>query len=104
MMDAKEGVARLVAAAEKLLMETARLARDVETLNGRIQKFDDEIVPGKVLSVPRKAWNIGDALNMIEEARTRIRNCEYELTTIRGRMDAIESDAISRDEMKPFIK
>lgn len=103
-MDAKEGVARLVSAAEKLLMETSRLKRDVETLSGRIQKFDDEIIPWQEPISPRKAWNIVDALNMIDEARISIRNSEYDLSAIRGRMDAIESDAISRAEMKPFIK
>ena len=103
-MDTKEGIARLMAAAEKLLMETSRLGRDVQTLNGRIQKFDDEFPPYKVTATPRKSFNVVDALNMINEARAHIINCEYELTIIRDRMDAIESNAVSREEMKPYIK
>lgn len=103
-MDTREGITRLMTAAEKLLMETSRLVRDVQTLNGRIQKFDDEIPPYKNVSTPRKSFNVVDALNMIDAARVSIINCEHELTAIRGRMDAIESDAISREEMKPYIK
>lgn len=104
-MDVKEGVARLVGAAEKLLSEVSRLQHDVSVLNGRIEGYEDEITnPWRPTPNPKKTWNIVDALNMIEAARVSIRNCEYDLNAIRGRMDAIESDAISREEMKPWIK
>ena len=102
-MDVKEGVARLIAATEKLTAEVARLRRDVSVLNGRIEKFDDEAFE-PLSAQPQKSWNVVDALNMIEGARTSIRNCEYDLNAIRGRIDAIENDAISREEMKPYIK
>ena len=103
-MDVKEGVERLVLAAEKLTMEVARLQHDVSILNGRVEKFEDAFEPAfKPPALTRKSWKIVDALNMIEEARASIRNCEYDLNAIRGRMDAIESDAISREEMKPWI-
>lgn len=104
-MDVKEGVARLVAAAEKLMSEVARLRHDVSVLNGRIEKFEDETIsPWREPPKLRKSWHVVDALNMIEEARVGIRNCEYDLNAIRGRIDAIESDAISREEMKPWLK
>lgn len=104
-MDVKEGVARLVAAAEKLTSEVSRLQHDVSVLNGRIEKFEDEAIrPWREFPRPRKSWNVVDALNTIEEARAHIRNCEYDLNAIRGRMDAIESDAVSREEMKPWLK
>lgn len=104
-MDVKEGVARLIRAAEKLLSEVSRLQHDVSVLNGRIEKYEDEIVSSwRPTPRPQTTWNIVDALNMIESARVGIRNCEYDLSAIRGRIDAIEKDAISREEMKPWIK
>jgi hypothetical protein len=46
---------------------------------------------------------VPDALNLIDLARQNIQNCEYELSAIRARMDAIAEDVISREEMKPWM-
>jgi hypothetical protein len=105
--DTKVSVARLCTAAEKLLQETERLRRDVSGLNQRIQPIEHS-VPGEdwVEQTPpeRRVWRAVDALNIIMEARTNILNCEHELSAIRARIDTIERDAISREEMKPWIR
>jgi hypothetical protein len=97
-------VARAADAAEKLINEVQRLRRDVQRLAGRIEPFVDE----KPMLEPEYfkrtvQWTAADAFNVLDETRASVRACEYELTAIRGRMDAIESDAISRAEMKPWI-
>jgi hypothetical protein len=98
-------VEQLATAAEKLLHETQRLRRDVANLNNRIAAFEGSVTPfEEIPPPPRKTWKALDALNMIEQSRTNILNCEHELSAIRARIDAIESDAISREEMKPWIK
>jgi hypothetical protein len=105
--DTKVSVARLCTAAEKLLQETERLRRDVSGLNQRVQPIEHS-VPGEdwVEQTPpeRRVWRAVDALNIIMEARTNILNCEHELSAIRARIDTIERDAISREEMKPRIR
>jgi hypothetical protein len=105
--DTKVSVARLCAAAEKLLHETERLRRDVAGLNQRVQPIE-QVGPGEdwVEETPpeRRIWRAVDALNMIVQARTNILNCEHELSAIRARIDTIERDAISREEMKPWIR
>jgi hypothetical protein len=105
--DTKVSVARLCTAAEKLLRETERLRRDVVALNQRVQPIEDEGPGAAWIEEPpaeRKVWNAVDALNLIMAASTNILNCEHELSAIRARIDAIERDAISREEMKPWIR
>ena len=105
--DTKVSVTRLCTAAEKLLQETERLRRDVVGLNHRVQPVEDT-GPGEawVEQTPaeRRVWKAVDALNLIMEARTNILNCEHELSAIRARIDTIERDAISREELKPWIR
>src|SRR5262249_46280383 len=104
----KVSVAHLCSAAEKLLRETERLRRDVARLNQRIQPIEKVDGRGEAWveewKPERKVWKAVDALNLINTARTHILNCEHELSAIRPRIDAIENDAISREEMKPWIK
>ena len=38
---------------------------------------------------------------MIATARKNVQNLEYDFSAIRGKLDGISSDAISREEMKP---
>jgi hypothetical protein len=105
--DTRVTVARLCTAAERLLQETERLRRDVVGLNQRIQPIEGtgpsetwvEQTPAE-----RRVWKAVDALNLILEARTNILNSEHELSAIRARIDTIERDAISREEMKPWIR
>jgi hypothetical protein len=100
------GCERLADAAEKLLHETERLRRDITNLNNRITPYAgmEDLPPLEDVILVLRKWKAIDALNMIEEARKRILNCEYEVSAIRGRADAIEADAVSREEMKPWIK
>jgi hypothetical protein len=97
---------RLADAAEKLLRETERLRRDVRALNGRIEKFEDDQFNPELSAAPvtRTKWNAVDALNVIEQARQNILNSEYEISAIRSRVDTIEGDVVSREDMKPWIK
>jgi hypothetical protein len=103
---ALDAVRKLTAAAEKLLHETERLRRDVAMLNARVQPIEGtEPFLGDVPPpIPKVKWPVPEALNMIDMARTNVLNCEYELSAIRARMDNIAKDALSRDEMKPWIK
>ena len=105
MSAALDAVRKLTAVAEKLLHETERLRRDVAMLNARVQPIEGGEPPfGDSPPIPKVKWLVPDALNMIDMARANILNCEYELSAIRARMDNIASDALSRDEMKPWIK
>jgi hypothetical protein len=103
--DTKVSLARLCTAAEKLLRETERLRRDVIGLNQRVQPIGDISDVAWVEEAPadRRVWKAVDALNMIMAASNHILNCEHELSAIRARIDTIERDAISREEMKPWI-
>lgn len=102
-MELKATVTSIAKATEKLLFETERLHRDVVKLCGRIepfeneQKFTDPSPSTAQVTLPEVFGNIIAACNSI-------RACEYHLSSIRGRIDAIESDAVSREEMKPWLK
>jgi hypothetical protein len=102
----KATLERLTVAAEKLYFETERLCRDVEALNKRIEPLPGEVRIGQKAPLPysRIKWHAVDALNVIDMARTHIVNCEHDLSAIRARIDVIESDALSRAEMKRWIK
>ncbi|MFG1184388.1 hypothetical protein [Xanthobacter aminoxidans] len=104
----QRNVSRIADAAEKLLFETERLRRDVARLAGRIEPFEGEPQipepPPFVTPLFTKKSDLRDAVIVIDTARKFIVACEHELSAIRGRMDAIEADAISRDEMKPWLK
>jgi hypothetical protein len=97
---------RLADAAEKLLRETERLRRDVRALNMRIERFEDDTFQTELSAAPvtRAKWNAVEALNVIEQARQNILNSEHEVSAIRARMDTIEGDVVSREDMKPWIK
>lgn len=97
-------VKRIADTAEKLLAEVIRLHRDVIVLHTRIEPFEDAPhIPD--LEFPTKApRNLVEALDMITNARDRIRSIEYDISAIRGALDGISSDAISREEMKPWLK
>ena len=104
----QRNVSRIADAAEKLLFETERLRRDVARLSGRIEPFEGEPripdpMPGEKPLFDKNS-DLRDAVIVIETARKFILACEHELSAIRGRMDAIEADAVSRDEMKPWLK
>lgn len=104
MAEVHEEVARVATAAEKLLHETERLRRDVAMLSGRIEPFDGEPKLPAYFPERMPLRNLKDALWIIEQARREIEGCERHLSSIRGAMDVIVSDAMLRDEMKPFIK
>ena len=92
----------MVTAAEKLAREAERLCRDVETLNARIEPIDDEIIKHRHQPELRRTWTTDDAVNVIEQCRAHIYNCEIDLNAIRGRINAIEGDVVSRAEMMSF--
>jgi len=96
-----ESVART---ATKLLNEVERLRRDVIRLWGRIEPFEDEKHIPAIDEIRPRIRNLPDCLNVIAEARESIRSCEHDLGAIRARIDSIEADAISREELKPYIR
>jgi hypothetical protein len=97
--ETKVSLKRLCTAAEKLLQETERLRRDVLGLNQRVQPIGDMGTDKGWIEQPpaeRKVWKAVDALNLINETRTNILNCEHELSAIRARIDAIELQSLGR--------
>ena len=92
---------KIVATGEKLLREVERLRRDVAKLHGRIQPFDGEPMSA---SYEKPIRTMTEALSAIDEARQGIIGAEYHLNAIRALMDDISKDAISRTEMKPYLK
>jgi hypothetical protein len=81
MSEALDAVKSLTAVAEKLLHETERLRGDVARLNARLQPVEGE-EDGYVEPPPpaRAKWPVPEALNMIDQARRNILNCEHELS------------------------
>jgi hypothetical protein len=91
-------------AANKLLNEVARLRVDIARLHDRIEPFEGERQVKYPPEVNLTFRNFREALDGLLQARKVIRGCEYHLAAIRGVVDAIGSDAISRDEMKPWLR
>ncbi|RXF73908.1 hypothetical protein [Hansschlegelia zhihuaiae] len=97
-------IAQIAETADKLLKETVRLRGDVTRLQGRIEPFKNEVlvkVQEHEHQVPR---TLKDAFEMLSMSRQYILDCEHHLSAIRGHIDSIASDAISREEMKPWLK
>jgi hypothetical protein len=103
-----DAVKKLIAVAEKLLHETKRLRNDVQTLNARIRRNENEqcVDPEHPYwaSSPKKTWPVPDALNMIDQAREGIKGSGYHLNAIRALLDDIANDPVSRTEMKVWLK
>ena len=97
-------VQRIADTAEKLLMETTRLRGDVMRLHGRIEPFEDERTVHDLKPSYPKPRTLKDALDLLSQGREAILSCEHHLSAIRGAIDGIASDAISREEMKPWLK
>lgn len=97
-------VGRLADAAIKLLHEAKRLRQDVVRLHGRIEPYEDEKRFSDIPQPKSRIRSIKDAIDILDEARAEIRQSEYELTAIRGVVEGIGSDAISRAEMKPWLQ
>jgi hypothetical protein len=106
MSEALDAVKRLTAVAEKLLHETERLRGDVARLNARLDPIegDEDDVYDEPPPLARVKWPVPDALNVIDQARRNILNCEHELSAIRARVDTIAEDVVSREEIKHLIK
>ncbi|MEC5321703.1 hypothetical protein [Aurantimonas sp. A3-2-R12] len=95
---------RMTDAVEKLVRETKRLRHDVAALHQRIEPFEGETpIPEPDVKF-RKMRTFVDVFDALDEASRGIRGSEYALTCIRGVMSGISSDAISRSEMKPWLK
>lgn len=97
-------IGRLAVTADKLLLETTRLRGDVARLHSRIEPFEHDVLitvrePDQPAPKSLKA-----ALQMLAQCRQGILDCEHDINAIRGRLDNIASDAITRAEMKPWLK
>ena len=96
-------VARIADTADKLYREAMRLRRDTMTLWGRIEPFEGQPeVPEPILHDFRHR-NLKEALDTLAAAVKGLRDAEYDLSAIRGRIDEIAADAVSRAEMRPYI-
>ena len=108
MSETLDAVKKLTVAAEKLLHETKRLRNDLQTLNARIRRKENEqcVDPENPYwaASPKKTWPIPDALNMIDQAREGIQSSEYHLNAIRALLEDIANDPISRTEIKESLK
>lgn len=97
-------VERIANASEKTLAETIRLRADVARLHGRIEPFENEKQFADIDGNWPKPRTLMDAIGLITRVRDHIEGCERHLNAIRAVMDGISSDAISREEMKPWLK
>jgi hypothetical protein len=91
-------------ATNKLVYEVARLRTDIARLHSRIEPFEGEVRRPDPLPADMKFRTFLEALDGIADARASIQSCEYHLSSIRGMLDGISSDAISREEMRPWLK
>ena len=85
-----EAMRELLRAASKLLHETARLRSEVGELNERIISTQDANTRHPYPSAPalqERSQDL-DALNMIDQARVAILNCEYEFSAIKAQIKA----------------
>jgi hypothetical protein len=100
--DELELAQKIVSSAEKLLHEVFRLRSDIAKLHARIEPFDNE--RDFTVSLGKPIRTMSEALAAIDEARQGVISAEYHLNAVRAGMDGISKDAISREEMKPYIK
>ncbi len=104
-MDDEAGrIEQIAPLASKLLHETERLRRDVARLHQRIEPFEGEPVIPDPEFPPERPATVSKVIEMIAAARRGIIACERDLSAIRSAMDTIEKDAVSRADMKPFIR
>ena len=94
--------AKVQITAEKLLYEVGRLRRDVEKLHTRVDPFENEREFSPIKAEPIQS--LAESLNALVDARNSVQGAEYHLAAIRAAMDGIAKDAISREEMKPYLK
>ncbi|MDD9724018.1 hypothetical protein PVV74_00980 [Roseovarius sp. SK2] len=99
----KELFAKSVGLIERLCHETERLSKDVRRLSGRIQPFEGEKEP-TTFSYHRKPKTFREVIDLIEETRGQVQNCEYALNKVSAQIEQIVSDGWSREELKPFLR
>ena len=88
--ESAEAMRELLRAASKLLHETARLRSEVGELNDGIITTQDANTRHPYPSAPalqERSQDL-DAMNMIDQARVAILNCEYEFSAIKARIKA----------------
>ncbi|MEQ8450625.1 MAG: hypothetical protein RIB97_13150 [Nitratireductor sp.] len=100
---------RIAVQSEKLTSEVRRLRGDIMRLHTRIEPFDEDVTVSEVPvmpgfpGTPQRRWKLVDALNMLADCRREILDAERHLNAIRGVLNGIAADAISREDMKPYI-
>jgi len=101
--NSKADLKKIAENSAKLLYEVQRLHRDVQIVKGRIEPFEDGNTPVSI-DPPKAKWRLAEALNLIAESRQTIEGIERDVQNIRSMMQNITSDAISRSEMKPWLR
>lgn len=94
---------RATVAAEKLANEVSRLRVDVVRLHARLDPFAGEPERPYPEDAARPK-TLDELLQSIDDARRYIFAIERDVSRIRGVVDAIDADAIAREEMKPFLR
>ena len=88
----------------KILHETQRLRRDVVALANRIEPFVDK-EPGIAGTVETERFDsVPSVVDFLKGLRRSIVTSEFHLNAIRGRINEIAGNAVSRAEMKPWLK
>jgi hypothetical protein len=84
-----EAMRELLRVASELLHETVRLRSEVGELNERIISTQDTNTrhPYASAPAPQERSQGLDAMNMIDQARVAMLNCEYELSAIKARIN-----------------
>lgn len=99
-----EQAAKVAEATNNLMQEVSRLRGDIARLHARFgPPKEPEWVSDPLLPFERFK-NFKEALDGIATARKYIQGCEYHLGAIRGLIDGIASDAVSRQDMKQWLK
>lgn len=104
---AKDYLEKILDELEKLNKEITRLKIETVKLSVRIESYEGEAVGIKLIEdrfLRRRPLNLEEVLDLVHETREAVRTIEYDFNAIRGSMDNIARDGISRDEMKPWLK
>lgn len=108
----REDIAKAI---DRLANEVVNLRRDTARLHARVSPEWSGREPGYLDSMefePRNSLYYGkpkpvteqEAWALIKAMRDQLRGVDYHMGAVRSHMDDICKDAISREEMKPYLK
>jgi hypothetical protein len=105
---ATEYLKNILAEMERLTRKVVRLKEETARFKARIEPFEGEETINFNVSdadiISYKPKDLDELLKSASTMRAAIRSFEFDFTAIRGKIDNIARDGISRDEMKPWLK